>query len=355
LYMLLAKHSLTNMADKLSPLGVKSSVDLLSLTDAVLGSLGFTSVQIRQLQQDVRTPNMQDAAEKEKNETNPTIESAEESYGKAKTIQAESSWWKKQLCRPKRIIFIRHGESEANVDREITSTVPDHCLHLTLKGREQALDAGTRLKDFLGMGSVKFIVSPYVRAVETFNGIKQAWGKTASLPWRTDPRIREQEHGNFDGPDIKKLHREKKVFGQFYYRFPSGESPADCYDRASSFLETLYRSFEDNTTENLVIVSHGLMIVVMLMRLFRISVEEWDQIEALKNCEFVVLERPDNDSRYSISFSWMGGEEKNYAGLRKRKDPPPPATIWDGNPNAALLSNEPVGKKAKLEHAEAIS
>lgn len=32
-----------------------------------------------------------------------------------------------------------------------------------------------------------------------------------------------------------------KIHGWFYYRFRGGESPADCYDRASSFLESMMR------------------------------------------------------------------------------------------------------------------
>ena len=32
-----------------------------------------------------------------------------------------------------------------------------------------------------------------------------------------------------------------KEFGQFYYRFPEGESCADVYDRASLFLEPMHK------------------------------------------------------------------------------------------------------------------
>merc|ERR1711870_41782 len=98
---------------------------------------------------------------------------------------------------------------------------------------------------------------------------------------KDDVRLREQEFGNYDSPDMKSLHAEKKKFGTFYYRFPNGESPADCYDRASSFLESLYRSFEDNSQRNLAIVGHGMMILVTLMRLFRIPVEEYESLESL--------------------------------------------------------------------------
>eukprot|EP00928_Gymnodinium_smaydae_P087968 TRINITY_DN72130_c0_g1_i1.p1 TRINITY_DN72130_c0_g1~~TRINITY_DN72130_c0_g1_i1.p1 ORF type:complete len:406 (+),score=71.47 TRINITY_DN72130_c0_g1_i1:49-1218(+) len=255
---------------------------------------------------------------------------------KSEPVTRRSSFfWESQRNRPKRLIFIRHGESEANVDREITRFVPDHMLHLTEKGRNQALDAGRRLRELVGEESIKFIVSPYVRTRETFNGIKHAWGDK-KLPMRVDVRIREQEFGNLDSPDMKKLHQLKKKFGAFYFRFPDGESPADCYERASSFFESMYRTWEDNTVENHVIVGHGMMILMLIMRFMRLSVEDWEELDSLRNCEFVVMERPADSYKYDIAFTWCGGEEKNMSGLRK-KQPLPKNEIWDGHPDTPLL------------------
>lgn len=40
--------------------------------------------------------------------------------------------------RPKRIILMRHAESEGNVDKEIYTSIPDHALKITDRGRKQA-------------------------------------------------------------------------------------------------------------------------------------------------------------------------------------------------------------------------
>lgn len=246
-----------------------------------------------------------------------------------------SSFWDRQTCgRPRRVILVRHGESEANVDRSLTQRVPDHAVHLTRKGREQALEAGRMLKSVIGDGGVKFIISPYTRTIETFNGIQQAWGGE-KLRVREDVRIRELEFGNYDGANMQEFHKEKLSFGAFYYRFPSGESPADAYDRASIFLETLYRSWEDNTSENNVIVSHGAMILVLIMRFFRMPVQAYDELGPLKNGELLVLEREPDNPKFEIAFTWAPGEEKNCDGLRKKEALDHP--LWDGNPNAPLI------------------
>jgi len=361
----LTTHSLSKFEEKLCKLGASKLEDIQYLRDDDLTSIGMNVVQIRKLQSTNKPakkawdkkvwdddddddndddgdkkegfqPDRQDLARQMRSLTDPP------SFA---TKERKSIFWQEQAKgRPKRLIFIRHGESEANVMRSITASVPDHSLHLTAKGREQALDAGRRLKELIGEESATFIVSPYVRARETLNGILWAWDGVKP-PIRQDLRIREQEYGNFDSPDIQAQHKEKKLFGPFYYRFPNGESPADCFDRASSFIESLYRSWQDNTFDNYVIVGHGMMILVTLMRLLCLSVEEFMSWESLENCEFIVLERPVlSDPKFKIAFTLAGGGAGKHVGdLRKKtvaQEPPAPA--WDGDPSASLLTNLPV-------------
>jgi len=243
-----------------------------------------------------------------------------------------------------RVIFIRHGESEANVNRALTMVVPDHALHLTEKGRKQALGAGLRLRSIVRDESVKYIVSPYVRTKETLNGIIHAWDPSEwQKGWiREDVRIREQEFGNYDSPDMARLHATKKQFGPFYYRFPEGESIADCYDRASLFVESIYRSWHDNTKTNEVIVGHGTMILVTLMRLLRLTVDDFGNLDHLQNCEFVVLERPPDEPLFHISYTWCEDQPKVTEGLRRLSpsNQRQKQQIWNGDPDEPLLSSQ---------------
>lgn len=258
-----------------------------------------------------------------------------------------SQWWfpcakrKDQAHRPRRLILVRHGESEANVDRKITSVVPDHSLHLTKKGREDALEAGNMLRRVIGSDTVEFLVSPYVRTWETFSGIAQAWGGTDKLPSRSEILVREQDFGNFDKPDMGELHKEKKDFGQFYYRFPEGESPADLYSRASTFLETLYRRWEHSVEDNLVIVSHRIFLTVFMMRFFRFTLEEYYNLAELKNCEVVVLERPKDSFWFQVAYTWFPGGEEHRGGLRKLDKKQAGEQIWNGDPDQPMIRSLP--------------
>lgn len=90
------------------------------------------------------------------------------------------------------------------------------------------------------------------------------------------------------------LAAERQRVGRFFYRMPSGESGADVYDRATSFLQTLYRQTDNFTRrkfDTYVIVAHGLFIRLLLMRYFRWSVEQFHRVTNLENCEMCVLER----------------------------------------------------------------
>jgi len=203
--------------------------------------------------------------------------------------------------RPRRIILVRHGQSLANVDESVYAKVPDGRIPLTEQGEQQAREAGTRIAQLVGNESVYFYVSPLLRTRQTFREIAR------QLPpgmWkaREEPRVREQEWGNFQDPALMpQAFKERKVVGKFFYRFPSGESGADVYDRASGFLDTLFRSFEEETVpENYVIVTHGLFIRLFLMRYFKFSVGKFERISNFQNGELVIMEQM-NGTNYKLT------------------------------------------------------
>merc|ERR1719410_1118916 len=244
-----------------------------------------------------------------------------------------------QNKRPLRVVLVRHGQSEGNVKRDVTKTTPDHLIHLTQQGREEALQTGRNLKSLVGSETIKFIVSPYVRTQETMNGIAFAFGGRSEVDTSEDPFIREQDFGNFESGNMKELHKEKKAFGKFYYRFPEGESPADVYNRAGIFLETMYRRWETYYVDNLVIVSHELFIIVFLMRMFRWPVRDFYAFEDVKNCTLVVLEREGSSIKFSPSYTWVPGGVKVPGSIPRKPTAPAEEEIWDGRPESALIQS----------------
>ena len=91
--------------------------------------------------------------------------------------------------RPKRIILVRHGESEGNLDKNQYETVPDYALNLTPKGVDQARQAGAEIKNLIGTETLHVYVSPYYRTRQTYQCIKEYVG-TNVVKAVEDPRLR---------------------------------------------------------------------------------------------------------------------------------------------------------------------
>lgn len=103
---------------------------------------------------------------------------------------------KKKERRPDKIIFVRHGESQANVDKSLYAKLPDNSIELTKKGQIQAQSIGRKLKELIKDSKVVFYVSPFKRSQQTFENIKLSFLDN-DVSVKEDPRIREQEWGNY--------------------------------------------------------------------------------------------------------------------------------------------------------------
>ena len=110
------------------------------------------------------------------------------------------------------------------------------------------------------------------------------------LTWNEDSRIREQDFGNYQTPELtKRAKEERHKFGAFYYRFNNGESGSDVFDRVSTFLDSLWRSFETNKSQNYVLVTHGIVLRVLMARYFRYTISQLNMLANPTNCEMVIL------------------------------------------------------------------
>ena len=214
------------------------------------------------------------------------------------------------------IKLVRHGESEANIGKVHAYEAGDHAIPLSPNGIEQARDVGRRIgKEFLD-GALVY-TSPYRRTRETLREVYVGVGLEPPAGPRglyEDPRLREVEHG-YEPIEPQEALRERH--GWFYYRFRGGESPADCYDRTSSFLESLMRQVERKQSERALIVTHGLTIRCFVMRFLHLRVEDFDRLENPDNCEVITLGERAQLGECAFDSGWWG-----VSGLRLR--PPEP-------------------------------
>lgn len=190
--------------------------------------------------------------------------------------------------RPKRIVLIRHGQSEGNVDHRLFETKPDHTMELTEKGIDEARDVGRQLRALFGEEKVRVYVSPYKRAKQTLRELAIAHLTDRVIE---EPRLREQDWGNFQHRErIADQKAQREHFGHFFYRMQHGESGADVYDRVSAFTDSLWRGFSwPDYPPNVLLVTHGLTMRLFMMRWFHWSVEYFESLENPRNCEIKML------------------------------------------------------------------
>ncbi|KAK2765610.1 hypothetical protein FQN54_008464 [Arachnomyces sp. PD_36] len=217
------------------------------------------------------------------------------------------------MGKPRLLILIRHAQSEGNKNREIHQSVPDHRVKLTPEGQKQAQEAGHRLRAMLRPDDkLHFFTSPYRRTRETTEGILSTLTSDNPSPSPfprnqikvyEEPRLREQDFGNFQpcSAAMERMWQERADYGHFFYRIPNGESAADAYDRVSGFNESLWRLFgEDDFASVCVLVTHGLMTRIFLMKWYHFSVEYFEDLRNVNHCEFVVMKKGADNGKYVL-------------------------------------------------------
>lgn len=115
------------------------------------------------------------------------------------------------------------------------------------------------------------------------------------------------------------MWQERADYGHFFYRIPNGESAADAYDRISGFNESLWRSFsEEDFASVCVLVTHGLMTRVFLMKWYHFSVEYFEDLRNVNHCEFVVMKLNPESGKFILqnqlrTWSQLRREEMEVA------------------------------------------
>lgn len=185
-----------------------------------------------------------------------------------------------------KILFTRHGESEANIQQIISNRELPH--RLTPLGVAQSLGLAEALKKW---DVKKVIASPIVRAKDTASIIAGELG----IPLQISPALREFDCGIMEGrndeeawmahQEVIRVWDEEQEYG--YRILPDGESFNDLKAR---FLPFLAKVIEENDQDDILLVSHGSMLHQMLP-LVLVNVDRvFTKQHPIGNCELVVTQ-----------------------------------------------------------------
>lgn len=224
-----------------------------------------------------------------------------------------------------KIYLVRHGESEANVNKALGMERADHTIGLTDRGLKQAAGVAAWLND--RVGTARVWTSPYKRARQTArviydklaaNPVKgPSWAPTLTIRVRENDLLEhiglcEQQFGLFDGiPDEElakrfpdehahyKKHEEQE--GRFYARMPLGESRFDVALRVHQTFGTFQRDAaksKDMANRDLIVVCHGVVIRAFVMQWCHKSVEWFEKEPNPKNCSVRLIDYDGEDAGY---------------------------------------------------------
>ncbi|KXZ49091.1 hypothetical protein GPECTOR_23g23 [Gonium pectorale] len=210
---------------------------------------------------------------------------------------------------PASIMLLRHAECMTLDEHQAHERVPNHDIPLSEAGIAQARQLGRRLRPVLEAAGMHLFMysSPFLRCSETtrygvctcvrpYRLIAEELREGGLVSGcREAVQLREQDWGNFQDPRVQAECKEERLrYGRFYYRFPSGESVADVYDRLTIFQDHLVRDmcagrFAENTC--VAVVTHGLTLRVFAMRWMHWTVRQFLQVYNVPNAEPVLLHK----------------------------------------------------------------
>lgn len=217
------------------------------------------------------------------------------------------------MSEPTVIKLVRHGLSESNTGKVKPELIGDFRVKLERKGIYQAKAVGK----LIGADFIKESLlyrSPYQRTRQTMDHLVKGAGLDLDdVRIFEDPRLREVDTGY---EDYESQQKKRDQFGWFYYRYAGGESPADCFDRVATFLDTFYRQIERKGATSGLIVSHGLTIRCIVMRFLHLSIEEFESLRNPDNCDVITIAHLDQlTNPQFVSGNW------GVEGLKLRTKP----------------------------------
>ena len=165
--------------------------------------------------------------------------------------------------------FIRHGETEWNVQRRIQGH-PD--VPLSERGREQARELAERLA---GSSIGAIWSSDLCRALETARPLADRLG----IELCVSDALRERNFGDDEGKvdeEVWPRHPPEHWLDPDTAH-PSGESRRDVWNRVASFLDDLLR---DPPAEEVALVTHGgpIRLGIAYLERRKIDAIEWNAI-----------------------------------------------------------------------------
>ena len=171
-----------------------------------------------------------------------------------------------------RLILLRHGESQWNLENRFTGWVD---VPLSPRGIQEAKDAGEKLRSFT---FDRAFTSVLARANETLRLVLDIIGQTA-IPIEKDKALNERMYGELQGLNkdetVKKYgEAQVKIWRRSYdVPPPGGESLKDTAERVLPYYEYTIKPYLLKG-DTILVAAHGNSLRALIMELEQLSREQ---------------------------------------------------------------------------------
>lgn len=171
-----------------------------------------------------------------------------------------------------RLVLLRHGESQWNLENRFTGWVD---VPLTPRGIQEAKNAGDKLRGFT---FDRAFTSVLARAIETLRLTLEAIGQS-NLPVEKNKALNERMYGELQG--LNKAETAKK-YGEAQVKIwrrsydvppPGGESLKDTAERVLLYYEQTVKPYLLKG-ETILVAAHGNSLRALIMELEQLSREQ---------------------------------------------------------------------------------
>lgn len=171
-----------------------------------------------------------------------------------------------------RLVLLRHGESQWNLENRFTGWVD---VPLSPKGIDEAKSAGRKLTAYR---FDRAFTSVLTRAIETLRLVLEVTGQSA-IPIEKDKALNERMYGELQGLNKAETSQkygdaQVKIWRRSYdVRPPGGESLKDTADRVLPYYEARIKPCVLKG-ETILIAAHGNSLRALVMQLEQLSKEQ---------------------------------------------------------------------------------
>lgn len=200
----------------------------------------------------------------------------------------------------RKIIILRHGESEEDKDPAIKSAVNDPAK-LTPTGRLQVAEKLSKLlPEYSGFKSYQMYYSPSARVRETMEIFTGGLRSLYPLVVKEEKSIRNLDWGKTTAENVKQIESERYRVGVLNFQFPDGDHTPTYVRNIDSFCKTILGDMMGHDSVCTTLFTHGFAQRVIVKCLTGMSDEEFRYLANPGNCFSCIMDVGSNSETVEV-------------------------------------------------------